>query len=100
LLPPIRVIKPKRLRIEICNTRNQASRPTSGTGAIALWLKQRQTDLDITDQEFERFCDSYRLLPIKLQGIYEGREIDSSMLTPLSRVLGCSVEEVLQVLEG
>jgi len=72
----------------------------SGTGAIALWLKQRQTDLDITDQEFERFCDSYRLLPIKLQGIYEGREIDSSMLTPLSRVLGCSVEEVLQVLEG
>lgn len=79
---------------------NQASRPTSGTGAIALWLKQRQADLDITDQEFERFCDSYRLLPIKLQGIYEGREIDSSMLTPLSRVLGCSVEEVLQVLEG
>ncbi len=78
----------------------QASRPTSGTGAIALWLKQRQIELDITDQEFERFCDSYRLVPAKLQAIYEGREIDGSMLTPLARVLGCSIEDVLQVLEG
>lgn len=79
---------------------SQASRPTSGTGAIALWLKQRQTELDITDQEFERFCDSYRLLPAKLQAIYEGREIDGSMLMPLARVLGCSIEDVLEVLEG
>lgn len=79
---------------------NQASRPTSGTGAIALWLKQRQTELDITDQEFERFCDSYRLVPAKLQAVYEGREVDGSMLTPLARVLGCSVEDILQVLEG
>lgn len=85
----------------LCNKYlTQASRPTSGTGAIALWLKQRQADLDITDQEFERFCDSYRLVPIKLKAIYEGREIDGSMLTPLARVLGCSVEDVLGVLEG
>ncbi|GAB4152297.1 MAG: hypothetical protein Fur0046_31850 [Cyanobacteria bacterium J069] len=77
----------------------RAARPKSGVRAIARWLKQRQSELGVTDAEFERFCDSYRLPKEKLDAIFAG-EIDGSMLTPLARVLGCSIEDVMKVLEG
>lgn len=78
----------------------KAARPTSGTAAIAHWLKHRQEELDVSDREFERFCDSYRLPKEKLQAIYDGHDIEASMLTPLARILGCSTNDIMQVLEG
>lgn len=77
----------------------KAAQPRSGVGAIARWLKQRQSELGVSNAEFERFCDSYRLPKEKLNAIFAG-EIDGSMLTPLTRVLGCSIEDVMKVLEG
>ncbi|MGG6296183.1 hypothetical protein ACQ4M4_17480 [Leptolyngbya sp. AN02str] len=79
---------------------NHAEQPRSGVKAIAVWLKDRQEELDVSDAEFERFCESYRLPKRSLQAIYAGHEIDSRVLTPLARILGCSVEDVLTVLEG
>ncbi|HEY9621364.1 MAG TPA: hypothetical protein V6C78_13395 [Crinalium sp.] len=73
--------------------------PQTGIAAIADLLRRRQAELDISDKEFFKFCDSYRLPPDKLQAIYDGEEIDSSILTPLARVLSCSVDDLLEVLE-
>lgn len=77
----------------------RAAQPRSGVGAIARWLKQRQTELGVTDAEFERFCDSYRLPKEKLEALSMG-DIDGSMLVPLARVLGCSIQDLMEVLEG
>lgn len=77
----------------------RAAQPRSGVGAIARWLKQRQTELGVTNAEFERFCDSYRLPKEKLEALSMG-DIDGSMLVPLARVLGCSIQDLMEVLEG
>lgn len=77
----------------------KAARPRSGVGAIARWLQQRQTELGVSDAEFERFCDSYRLSKDKLEALSMG-DIDGSMLVPLARVLGCSIQDLMEVLEG
>lgn len=78
-----------------------AAYPRSGIGAIALMLRNRQDELGVSDREFAHFCDSYRLSPKWLQSILTGNaEPDSTVLKPLARVLGLSVDDVLQVLEG
>lgn len=77
----------------------KTERPQTGIVAIAALLKQRQEELDVGDKEFFKFCDSYRLPKEKLQAIYDGDEIDSNMLNPLARILGCSVDDLLEVLE-
>lgn len=74
--------------------------PTSGTAAIAIMLRQRQEELDVSNKEFIQFCESYRLSREQLQSIYAGEEIDSDMLAPLSRILGQSMEDLMQILEG
>jgi len=78
----------------------RTAEPVSGTAAIAVLLRQRQIELDISDKEFARFCDSYRLSQDQLQTIFSGEEIDSDMLPPLSRILGRSVDDLMLVLEG
>lgn len=78
----------------------RAERPKSGTGAIALLLKERQDELDLTDEEFIKFCDTFRLIRENLQGIYAGADIDSAWLAPLSRILGISMDELIDVLQG
>lgn len=77
----------------------KTERPQTGMAAIVALLRQRQDELDISDKEFFKFCDTYRLPKEKLQAIYDGDEIDSNMLTPLARILGCSVDNVLEILE-
>jgi hypothetical protein len=78
----------------------KAQRPKSGTGAIALLLQERQEELDLTDDEFAKFCDTFRLSEVELRSIYAGADIDSSQLTTLSRILGLTVDELLYVLKG
>lgn len=78
----------------------KAARPKSGARAIALLLQERQDQLDVSDEEFTKFCDSYRLSRQELQRIYAGEEVEVNQLTSLSRILGISVDDLLSVLEG
>ena len=78
----------------------RTERPKYGTGAIAFLLRDRQEELDISDKEFARFCDSYKLSHEELKGIYEGKQITNSQLVILSRILGKSIEELAKVRDG
>ncbi len=78
----------------------KAARPKQGIAAIALLLKERQDELDVTDEEFARFCDTFRLSPSELQCIYDGQEIEARQLNSLSRILGLTMEELMMVWKG
>jgi hypothetical protein len=79
---------------------SKAERPLRGSGLIALLLHDRQIDLDLTEDEFAKFCDSYRLSRAELRGIYQGEEVESHQLIPLSRILGQTVDEVIEAWKG
>lgn len=77
-----------------------ADRPRYGSRAIAAMLRERQIELNVSDPEFYRFCESYRLSVQELQEIYGGEEVINSQLVPLSRILGVPVEELVEVRDG
>ncbi|MGV0024262.1 hypothetical protein [Phormidesmis priestleyi] len=79
---------------------NQVSRPQRGTALIALLLRERQAELDLNAEEFAKFCDSYRLSREELRNLYNGAEIESSQLSPLSRILGHTIDEVIDAWRG
>lgn len=78
----------------------KVERPLQGSALIAVLLRERQVDLDLTDDEFAKFCDSYRLSRTELREIHCGEEIESHQLIPLSRILGKTVDEVIEAWEG
>src|SRR5919202_4125529 len=78
----------------------KAQRPKYGTPAIAALLRERQQELDVSTQEFVKFCDSYKLSRKELKNIFAGEEIYDSMLGPLSRILAISVEELMAERDG
>lgn len=77
-----------------------AKRPENGSAAIACLLRSRQEELDISDQEFAGFCNSYKLSSEELKDIYMGKEISDSQLKVLGRILGKSVEELTEIRDG
>lgn len=77
-----------------------ADRPKYGSRAIAAMLRDRQQELNVSEQEFIRFCDTYRLSPQELQEIYDGEEVINSQLSAISRILGVSVEELMEIRDG
>ncbi|MBW4521539.1 MAG: hypothetical protein KME16_17815 [Scytolyngbya sp. HA4215-MV1] len=78
----------------------KTERPKRGTGVVALLLKERQTDLDLNDDEFAKFCDTYRVSRNELSRIYSGEEIGSGQLNCLARILGISVDELISIWQG
>ena len=78
----------------------KAERPKRGTGAIALLLKERQEALDLTDEEFAKFCDTFRLSRAELKNIYASQDIDNTQLAPLSRILGITMDELIDFWKG
>lgn len=74
--------------------------PKRGTGLIAVLLKQRQAELDLNNDEFARFCDTYRLSRAELRNIWAGQDIEQNQLGPLSRILGQSIDEVIDAWKG
>lgn len=78
----------------------KVSRPLRGVALIAVLLKERQIELDLNDEEFVKFCDSYRLSHEELMAIYNEEEVDRHQLIPLSRILGRSVDEVINAWQG
>jgi hypothetical protein len=77
-----------------------SERPKYGTRAIALLLSERQKALDLSSQEFAKFCDTFKVSPFELNNIYAGEAIDDSLLAPISRILGISKEQLLEVRDG
>ncbi|MBE9003650.1 hypothetical protein IQ259_01050 [Fortiea sp. LEGE XX443] len=77
-----------------------SERPKYGTRAIALLLQERQKELDLNNQEFTKFCDTFKISPTELNSIYAGEAIDDNLLAPISRVLGISKERVQEVRDG
>lgn len=79
---------------------DSAKRPEYGTRAIAYLLRERQEQLDISTKEFVRFCYSYKLTPKELKDIFDGKDITDRQLKTLSRILGKSFEELLEIRDG
>lgn len=77
-----------------------SERPKYGTRAIALFLRERQAEVDLNDQEFMKFCNTFMLSPEQLQSIYAGEPIDDSLIAPLARILNISQTRVLEVRDG
>jgi hypothetical protein len=78
----------------------RCERPKYGPRAIAALLRDRQGELDITDEEFVKFCDSYRLSRSALNNIFSGEEISDATLGIIARIVGKSVEELIAVRDG
>jgi hypothetical protein len=74
--------------------------PKRGTALIAVLLKHRQAELDLNDDEFVRFCDSYWLSQAELKNIWAGKDIEQKQLSALARILGQSVDEVIEAWKG
>ncbi|QLE55555.1 hypothetical protein [Nostoc sp. TCL26-01] len=77
-----------------------SERPKFGSRAIALLLNERQKELDLSDQEFSKFCDTFKVSPTELNNIYAGASIDDNLLLPLTRILGITKERLLEVRDG
>ncbi|MFN6530889.1 hypothetical protein [Nostoc sp. ChiSLP03a] len=77
-----------------------SERPKYGTRAIAVLLQDRQKELDLSNQEFAKFCDTFKLSPTELNNIYAGEAFDDNLLAPLSRILGITKEQLLKVRDG
>lgn len=74
--------------------------PKRGTALIAILLRHRQAELDLNDDEFTRFCDSYRLSPKELKQIWLGQDIEQKHLGPLARILGQSIDQIIEAWKG
>ncbi|WP_375510833.1 hypothetical protein [uncultured Nostoc sp.] len=77
-----------------------SERPKHGTRAIAVLLHDRQKELDLSNQEFTKFCGTFKLSPTELNNIYAGEAFDDSLLAPISRILGMAKEQLLKVRDG
>ena len=74
--------------------------PKHGTGAIACLLRDRQEELDMSDKDFARFCDSYKLSAEELKNIYGGKEVTNRQLGILARILRKSMGELTEIRDG
>lgn len=77
-----------------------AKRPEHGSRAVAFLLRDRQRELDISNQEFARFCNSYRLSPKELIGIFNGKDVTDAQIQSIARILGKTAKELTEVRDG
>lgn len=76
----------------------QAKRPTSGPRALAFLLVDRQRELGLSQQEFFKFCDTFKISERDIAELAEGRAIAPRNIAPISRVLGITPTEVEAIL--
>jgi len=79
---------------------DQAKRPKSGSAAIAVLLRDRQDELGVKDAEFVQFCNINRLSPEWLKDIYAGEAVSDRILGPLAKILGITVERLVEIRDG
>jgi hypothetical protein len=77
-----------------------AERPKYGPRAVAFLLRERQQDLQVSTQEFVKFCDTFKVSPQQLQSIFAGKSIEPTLMAPIARILGKTTAEVEAVLYG
>ncbi|MBD2776632.1 hypothetical protein [Iningainema tapete] len=77
-----------------------SERPKYGTRAIAALLRDRQLELDLSQQDFTKFCDTFKVSPIELHNIYAGGPVEDQLLAPLSRIIGISTKDLLEIRDG
>ena len=78
----------------------KAEPPKQGTALLADFLRERQIELDLNDEEFAKFCDSYRLSREELKRIFAGEDIEYQQLGPLSRILGRTIDDLITAWKG
>lgn len=99
-LLPVNQRSPENIRVLMGEFIKKTRRPKAGPLAVAMLLQERQKSLDLTNQEFLRFCDSYKLPPAQLKSIYTGKEVPFDWLPALARILGISSDAVMNVITG
>ncbi|MEB3343551.1 hypothetical protein [Okeania sp.] len=77
-----------------------AERPKYGPRAIALLLRERQDQLQVSGHEFIKFCDIHKISPEELKDIYAGKPVDNTLIAPIARILGKTNIEVQEILDG
>ena len=77
-----------------------AERPKFGPRAVAFLLKERQQDLQVSDKDFAKFCDTFKVSPQQLKNIYSGKSIEPNLIPPIARILGKTNSEVEEVIYG
>lgn len=78
----------------------KTERPKSGPRAIAMMLIDRQKELQLSTQEFIKFCDTYKVSAQDIKDLATAKDIDPNLINPLARILGVSATEVKKVLTG
>jgi len=78
----------------------RAERPKSGPRAIALLMVERQRELGLSQGEFLKFCDTFKISAQDLISMAEGKPISPALIAPISRVLGKTPTEVEAILNG
>jgi hypothetical protein len=78
----------------------KTERPKFGPRAIAVMLVDRQKELQLSPQEFLKFCDTYKLSTQHIKDLAAAKAVDPSLINPLARILGVSAMEIKKVLNG
>ncbi|MGD1904256.1 MAG: hypothetical protein ACFB9N_18680 [Geitlerinemataceae cyanobacterium] len=76
----------------------QAKRPTSGPRALAYMLAERQRELGLSQVEFFKFCDTFKISGKDIADMADGKAVPARNIAPISRVLGVAPTEVEIVL--
>jgi len=76
----------------------QAKRPTSGPRALAYMLAERQRELGLSQAEFFKFCDTFKISGRDIADMADGKDVPTRNIAPISRVLGIAPTEVETVL--
>ena len=92
--------KPEEIKKYVQKYLTTVKRPKYGIGAIKALLQDRQEELDLSDTEFMKFCDSYRLSNQEFQNIYKGKNMEDESLHSIARIVGISFDELLEVRYG
>ncbi|MDY6804681.1 MAG: hypothetical protein SXA11_12850 [Cyanobacteriota bacterium] len=77
----------------------RAKRPKYGPRAIAVLLRERQEQLQVSAPEFIKFCDIHKISPEDLKNISAGKAIEPNLIAPIARILGKTSAEVQGILE-
>jgi len=91
---------PEDVKLYVKKYLSTAKRPKHGLGAIMVLLRDRQKELDLSDQEFIKFCDSYKLSSQELKNLSEGKEIQEASLHSIARIVGISFDDLLVIRYG
>lgn len=63
---------------------------------VILPLQQRWLELNLNDQDFVGFFQSFKLSSVDLGNLYAGDEVDNSLIPPWAKILGISQQKLIK----